>query len=131
MAGGVEGSGGGTVVIPWYATVWRGDRFAQALADIAPVALRYGATQYEVLRSREDSYRMRQTAMFDEKLAFERYWYGPEFEAFRAEYATWYQVPIVYEWYDRIAFGAIEPEAVAVDGGVTEPAPERPGAGRA
>src|SRR5204863_465407 len=84
----------GNVVIPWYATVWRGDRFAAALADIAPVALRYGATHYEVLRSRDDRYRMQQTATFDRKLDFERYWYGPEFEAFRGEYSSWYQVPI-------------------------------------
>ena len=113
MAGGVEGTGGGTVVIPWYATVWRSDRFAAALAEIAPIALRYGATHYEVLRSRDDRYRMQQTATFDRKLDFERYWYGPEFEAFRGEYSSWYQVPIVYEWHDRIALGGLEPEAVA------------------
>jgi hypothetical protein len=103
----------GTVVIPWYATVWRGEKFAEALGEIAPIALRYNATQYEVLRSRSDRYRMWQMAMFEEKLDFERYWYGPEFEAFRAQYSGWFQVPIVYEWYDRIAFGAIEAEAVS------------------
>ena len=105
----------GTVVIPWYATVWRGDRFEAAVAEIAPVALRYGALEYEVLRSQTDRYKIHQSAVFEEKLAFERYWYGPEFEAFRARYSSWYQVPIVYEWFDRTIRGALEPVAVAVN----------------
>jgi hypothetical protein len=109
-------AGGGVAVIPWYATVWRGDRFEAAVLQIAPIALRYGATEYEVLRSREDRYRFRQSATFERKLDFERYWYGPELEAFRTEYSSWYQVPIVYEWYDRIDRGALEAEtAPALD----------------
>ena len=107
----------GIVLIPWYATVWRGDRLEAAVEEIAPVALRYGATEYEVLRSREDRYRFRQSAIFDRKMDFERYWYGPEFAAFRAEYQSWYQVPIVYEWYDRTVRGALDLEAVAVPNG--------------
>ena len=104
---------GGVVVIPWYATVWRGDRFEAAVLEIAPIALRYGATEYEVVRSREDRYRYRQSATFERKLDFERYWYGPELEAFRAEYSGWFQIPIVYEWYDRLSRAALEPEAAA------------------
>ena len=109
-------AGAGVVVIPWYATVFRGDRFEPVVNEIAPVALRYGATEYEVLRSREDRYRFRQSATFERKIDFERYWYGPEFEAFKAEYSSWYQVPIVYEWYERTVRGALEAEAVAGDG---------------
>ena len=109
-------AGAGVAVIPWYATVFRGDRLEAVVNEIAPVALRYGATEYEVLRSREDRYRFRQSATFERKIDFERYWYGTEFAAFRAEYASWYQVPIVYEWYDRTVRGALEPEAVAVNG---------------
>jgi hypothetical protein len=108
-------AGAGVAVVPWYATVFRGDRFAVAVNEIASIALRYGATEYEVLRSREDRYRFRQSATFERKIDFERYWYGPEFAAFRAEYASWYQVPIVYEWYERTVRGALEPEAVAVN----------------
>jgi hypothetical protein len=110
-------AGGGVAVIPWYATVWRGDRFEAAVQEIAPVALRYGATEYEVLRSREDRYRFCQSATFERKLDFERYWYGPEFEVFRAEYSGWFQIPIVYEWYDRLSRGALEPEAAAAVSG--------------
>jgi hypothetical protein len=109
--------GGGVVLIPWYATLFRGDRVEAALYEIAPIALRYGATEYEILRSRDDRYRFRQTAKFASKIDFERYWYGPEFETFRADYSSWYQVPIIYEWYDRLDRVALEPEAAAaVDG---------------
>ena len=34
----------GTVVIPWYATGFRAERFGKALDEIAAVAMRYGAS---------------------------------------------------------------------------------------
>ncbi len=101
-------SGSNVVTIPWYATGFRGDKLEAALADIAPLAGRYGATHYEVLRSQTDRYRFQQTATFDEHLDFERYWYGPEFIRFRAVCSGWYQVPVVYEWHDRAAYGVLD-----------------------
>jgi hypothetical protein len=100
----------GTVHIPWYATVFRGDKLAAALEEIAPIALRYGATDFQVHRSRDDQYRFLQFASFDSKLDFERYWYGAEFNAFRADCAGWYQVPVLYVWNDVIAAGALNGE---------------------
>ena len=90
----------GTVHIPWYATVFRGDRFAEALAEIAPVSLRYGATDFSVYRSRDD-------ASFESKVDFERYWYGEEFSYFRTDVAGWYQVPILYTWNDVVVAGSL------------------------
>jgi quinol monooxygenase YgiN len=98
----------GTVHIPWYATLFRGDRFAEALGEIAPVALRYGALDYQVHRSRDDTYKFLQTTTFESKLDWERYWNGPEFIAFREEYTSWYQVPVLYVWHDVIAAGHSE-----------------------
>lgn len=99
----------GVVHIPWYATVFRADRFSTALEEIAPVALRYGATEYAVHRSDEDGYKFRQTATFESKADFERYWYGSEFSTWRAEYSSWYQVPVTYEWYTETTAGTLEP----------------------
>ena len=104
---------GGVVFIPWYATGLRADELAEALAEIAPVAMRYGATDYMVYRSRDDRYRFLHTSSFDSKDDFERYWYGEEFNRWRAEHASWYQVPIVYVWHDLVAAGALQPEPAA------------------
>jgi hypothetical protein len=66
----------GCVHIPFYATGFRGDRLAAALADIAAVAPRYGATHYDVYRSRDDMYRFLLVVEFSSKLDWERYWSG-------------------------------------------------------
>ena len=100
----------GSVHIPWYATLFRGDRFAEVVAEIAPVALRYGATHYAVYRSRDDQYKFNQIATFANKTDWERYWNGPEFNAFREAYSSWYQVPVLYVWHDPIVEGWSEVE---------------------
>ncbi len=97
----------GAVHIPWYATGFRGDRFAEALAEVAPVALRYGATAYAVYRYRDDRYRFIQSATFEDKLDWERYWGGPEMTRFRTIHQGWFQVPIVYQWTDVVIEGSL------------------------
>jgi len=106
------------VLIPWYATGFRGDKLAAALADIAPVSLRYGATSYNVFRYRDDRYKFIQTATFADKLDWERYWSGPEFERFRVACQSWYQVPVVYNWNDLVVRGGMGAE---VTNGVAQP----------
>ena len=100
----------GVVHIPWYATGLRHDRLADALAGIAPVALRYGARSYSVYRYNDDRYKFLQTAEFEHKRDFERYWNGPEFIDFRVLASSWYQIPVLYGWADLIAAGTLEPE---------------------
>ena len=105
----------GVVHIPWYATLFRADAFAEALNEFAPTALRYGATEYQVYRSRDDAYKFLHLATFEEKSAFEAYWYGPDFNAFRAQYSSYYQVPILYVWHDLMTQGSLD-EAPAAAG---------------
>ncbi len=97
----------GVVQIPWYATVFRGEKFADALREIAPIAMRYGATDYAVYRNRDDMYKFSQTATFEDKSGFEAYWYGEEFIAWRADYSSWYQVPVLYTWADVVIAGGL------------------------
>lgn len=100
----------GTVIVPWYATGFRGDGLEAALNDLAPTALRYGATSYAVYRSREDRYRFQQVAHFEGHLDWERFWDGPEMTEFRVRHSSWYQVPVLYGWWDRTVAGSIDPE---------------------
>ncbi len=116
---------GGIIHIPWYATIMRGDRFEDALRGIAPVALRYRALDFEVQRSREDPYRFRQTATFEDTADFYAYWEGPEFIDFRTRYTSWFHVPIIYEWWSRSQRGAMEENGGNGNGGGVE-APRDP-----
>jgi hypothetical protein len=101
----------GTVIVPWYATGFRGDDFEQALGEVASVALRYGATSYAVYRSKDDRYRFQQLAHFEKHIDWERFWDGPEMTDFRVRYSSWYQIPVLYGWWDRTTSGSIEPLA--------------------
>jgi hypothetical protein len=114
----------GVAQIPWYATLFRGDQFAEAVAEIAPVAMRYGALDYIVYRNRDDQYKFQQCATFESKADWESYWYGPEMTAFRTVHSGWYQVPVLYTWADIVAQGARNgngngPEVGAGHGGPT------------
>ncbi len=104
------------VHIPWYATVFRGDKFEAAIAEIAPVALRYGATAYSVYRADDDRYRFLHSSSWKRKEDFVAYWEGPEFRRFRVITSGWYQVPVLYAWQD-----------VSAEGALGEVAEERPG----
>jgi hypothetical protein len=100
----------GIVHVPWYATVFRGDKLEQALAEIAAVSQRYGATWYALHRNRDDAYKMLQMTAFDTKEQWEAYWYGPEFNRFRAVNQALYQVPVLYSWNDLVIQGGIGEE---------------------
>lgn len=98
----------GMVYVPWYATVFRGDKLEAAVAEIAQVALRYGASSYAVHRNRDDRYRINQLAAFDSKADWERYWMGPEFNFWRAANQSYYQVPVLYTWNDVTIEGYLD-----------------------
>ena len=62
----------GVVHIPWYATLFRGDKLAAALARDRPD--RDCATarrDYRVYRTRDDLYKFMQMVTFEDKLDFE------------------------------------------------------------
>lgn len=122
--------GQGTVLIPWYATGFRSEGFGAALNDVAAIALRYGAGSYAVYRSREDKYRFHQLAHFERHTDWERYWEGPEMIDFRARHSSWYQVPVLYGWWDLTASGEVSEETAWVTP-PPEPAPEPEGNGQA
>jgi hypothetical protein len=107
----------GTVIVPWYATGFRSDDFERELEPVAAAALRYGATSYTIYRARDDRYKFQQLAEFETKLQWERYWDGPEMIHFRAIHSGWYQVPVLYGWWDRTAFGEIRTDDDGGGGG--------------
>jgi hypothetical protein len=107
----------GTVIVPWYATGFRADGFEQALNEVAATALRYGASSYAVYRARDDRYKFQQFACFEEHLHWERYWDGPELTYFRTRHSSWYQVPVLYGWWDLTAHGGVAQEPIVSGNG--------------
>jgi len=107
----------GTVIVPWYATGFRADGFEKDLNDVAATALRYGASSYAVYRARDDRYKFQQLAAFDEYLEWERFWEGEEMSYFRTIHSSWYQVPVLYGWWDLTTAGAIERDPIASGNG--------------
>jgi hypothetical protein len=107
------------MTVSWYATTLRQRTFAQDVAEVAPIALRYGATEYRVHVSNDDRYKITQMSWFPKKTDWYRYWDGPEMIEFRARNMGHYQVPIAYAWTDEIAVGALGPEVPT-----PEPEPE-------
>jgi hypothetical protein len=108
----------GVIHVEWYATVLRKDGFAADVASVAPLALRYGATQYSVHISRDDRYKITQMAWFESKQDWYRYWEGVEMAEFRRRNMGHYQIPISYVWHDEVVAGAMGPPVAA------EPEPE-------
>ncbi len=103
----------GVVHLAVYATGFRGDDIEAALGVIAPISTRYGATGYEVFRSRDDRYKFLMAFDFERKAQWDAYWFGPEFTEMRAACSGWYQVPLLYVWNDLVARGELrEPAAV-------------------
>ncbi len=102
----------GVVHIPWYATGFRGDKFEAALAEVAALATRYGATSYHVYRYRDDRYKFLQVAEFEDKAQWIRYWEGPEFTDWRIANMSYYQVPVIYGMTDIVVAGTMQPELV-------------------
>jgi hypothetical protein len=109
----------GVVWIPWYATFAREESFAHAVAQLAPLALRYGATQYSVHRSLDDRHQITQMSWFETKEDWYRFWDGPELAEFRRRHTGHYQIPLTYTWHDELTSGALGPEVA-----LPEPAPE-------
>ena len=113
----------GTVIVPWYATGFRDNRFEEPLNEIAAVALRYGASSWAVYRARDDRYKFQQLASFADHLDWQRYWDGPEMVEFRRRNAGHYQVLVTYVWHDELVSGALGPEVPLAEA-QPEPEPE-------
>jgi hypothetical protein len=108
------------VWVQWYATVLRHEAFAAQVVRAAPIALRYGATQYQVHVSNDDRYKITQMTWVERKSDWYRYWDGPEMIEFRARNSGRYQIPVNYGWFDEIASGRLGPEVELPE---PEPAP--------
>ncbi len=111
----------GLVHIPWYATGLRGDQLERALLDVSATAPRYGATSWQLHRSRDDRHRLLQILAFDSKDDFDRWWSGQEMIDFRVITSSWWQVPVLYVWHDLVGSGGVDAGANSAPAGAPAP----------
>jgi quinol monooxygenase YgiN len=105
----------GVVHLPFYATGFRGDDLEAALAQLAPISQRYGATRYDVYRSRDDRYKFLLEIEFEEKSQWDAFYYGDEFTGMRAACSSWFAVPLLYWWNDLVVSGKLRRDAELAD----------------
>ena len=91
----------GSVHVPFYGTVFRGDQLHRNLLEIAAVSMHYGATEWSVYRYNDDAYKMLLSVDFESKDDWDRYWNGPEFIDFRIANQSYHHVPLLYGWTER------------------------------
>ena len=101
--------------VKWYATVLRQNMFAAEVARVAPIALRYGATQYSVHVDGDDHYKITQMTWVPDHATWYAYWEGPEMIEFRSRLVGKYQIPITYAWAQEIARGDSAPAEPPVE----------------
>ena len=101
------------VEINWVANPFRADKFAAAWRPAAEAALDYGATSWALLRSDEDPSHFKQLAVFEDKVAWERYWLSEEISEARAAAAGLFQIPILPEWHEVVGSASLAEQASA------------------
>ena len=100
------------VQIKWVANPFRGDVFAEGWLPYAEAVLDFGATKWAFYRAKDGKLDFIQTAEFESKQDFERYWYSDRVAEGRTALAGKYQVPLLPTFHEIVGSG----EATAVRG---------------
>jgi hypothetical protein len=105
------------VVIKWSANPFRGDKFAEGWAPVAEAVMDYGAISWSFYRAKDGLLDFIQTAVFESKADFERYWYSETVAEKRAELSGTYQIPLLPAFYEVVGEGSRS---------ISSPAPAEP-----
>ena len=104
------------VEVRWVANPFRGDKFEEAWQGPAATVLRYGASEWQFIRSTDDPLAFIQMAVFPDKISWERYWYSEEISEARAAASGLYQVPVLPLFYRVNGAGELAAEPAASQG---------------
>ena len=93
------------VQIKWVANPFRGDDFAVGWLPAAEAVMDFGATRWAFYRAQDGRLDFIQTAEFESKHDFERYWYSERVSEARAKLAGRYQVPLLPTFHEIVGSG--------------------------
>jgi hypothetical protein len=100
------------VVVKWVANPWRGDKFEDAWLGPSEAVLKYGATDWALLRSSDGRLDFTQLALFPNKSDWDRYWYSEEIAEARALASGLFQVPVLPTFHEVRGVGSLDPSVV-------------------
>jgi hypothetical protein len=89
--------------IDWRITPFRADRWLSAWQPAAARMPAFGARSWSLTRSIDDPLAFRQSAVWDSREDFERYWYSEEIEAARRAIIDLYAKPVTTTWHSLVA----------------------------
>jgi hypothetical protein len=93
------------VQIRWVANPFRGDDFAEGWLPAAEAVMDFGATKWAFYRAQDGRLDFIQTAEFEDKHDFERYWYSERIAEARTKLAGRYQVPLLPTFHEIVGSG--------------------------
>jgi hypothetical protein len=88
--------------IDWHVTPFRGDRFLEIWRPAAARVLAFGASSWSLTRDIDDPLHIRQTAVWDSREDFERYWFSDEISAAREEAVNYFGKPVLPAWHSLV-----------------------------
>ena len=94
--------------IDWHVTPFRADRWIEIWRPALDRALAYGASTSYIGRNEDDPLHFRQVSIWDDRDAFERYWYSEEISSLREAALSLYHKPLLPTWHNVVADAAIQ-----------------------
>jgi hypothetical protein len=95
------------IVINWVANPFRAEKFLELWLPAAEAVLKYGATDWALVRSGDDPQKFDQWGLFADKTDFDRYWYSEEISDYRTQANGLFLVPLLPVWYTVEGTGSI------------------------
>lgn len=87
----------------WHIAPLRADRFLDLWEPAAAKMPAFGAKNWSLTRSIDDPLSFQQSAVWEKRSDFERYWFSEEIERAREEIIDLYDLPLLPEWHILVA----------------------------
>ena len=90
------------IYIDWHVTPFRANEFLEIWRPAAARALAFGAGSWSLTRNIEDPLHIRQSATWERREDFERYWYSEEISTAREAAVNYYGKPVLPVWHSLV-----------------------------
>lgn len=89
--------------LDWHIAPLRADRFLDLWEPAAAKMPAFGAKNWSLTRAVDDPLSIQQSAVWERRSDFERYWYSEEIELARESIIDLYDKPLLPAWHTLIA----------------------------